>query len=271
MNNAEVLMCPEVTCSKQYPSRGNLNRHIRSSHPQLYDNMIRDKTVHPRATITNVLSEASSVNTINHGNTTPEATVSRTFRCSHEDCQAELSSYEGWIRHRTEIHGKKQHRCNMEDCTLTFARKEQLRSHVNRFHGVIVAPLEEVWSSEMHMQSYLYGPRRKSLKLQSYSDESNHSYSKQACTQIPSQLCGLTPLQQSITRDSQQHATTIDEQLQIHVDSCNKIHGEVFSSDNHTLSTQNVQLESLSQISLLYSDNVTSNQCVTGILSRDMQ
>ena len=259
MNCEKTFKCPEEHCSNKYTCNGNLNRHIRSSHPQLYDLMIKSNTVHPRARTTCALSEASSVNTISHASMalpTTEVTVARTFQCFHADCKAELSTYEGWSRHQTEIHGKKHHLCNIDGCTLTFARKEQLRSHVNRFHGVNVSSAHEVWSTEQHAQSYLYGPRRKSLKLLSNSIESNCNTTKQPGAQSQSQQVDFIPLKDSYNLWSQQDLTNDKEHDRFHYQASTDAQNKFIASDIPPLSTQNMTLATLSQVSNMFSNDV---------------
>ena len=189
MQDEKPFRCEAEHCALAYTCKGNLHRHIRSSHPQLYDVMITSKFVHPRAKTKKALSEASSASSMNDSTTTmlaSELTFTRIFRCHHQNCKAELSTYEGLSRHQSDIHGKKANKCGIDGCNLTFARKEQLRSHMNRFHDITVEPAKDVWSSELHSQSYLYGPRRKSLKLLSVSDESNSNRNTQTYTDLPS-------------------------------------------------------------------------------------
>jgi len=250
MGCVKLFKCNAEGCSSEYTCKGNLNRHIRSSHPEVYDAMITSKSVHPRARTINLLTQASSTSSINHNSAilhTSTVTVSRMFRCDHDHCKAEMSTYEGWSRHQSEIHGKKQNQCNIDGCTLMFARKEQLRSHMNRFHGVTVSPVEEVWSSELHKDSHLYGPRRESLKLLKNADESHSDIRNKTCTQLQSQQADLFQLKDTLPIWSQ---PDLNDHVSFTLAPC-----EVVSQDNSMLLTQNVELASTSQVSNMYSAN----------------
>ena len=118
-----------------------------------------------------------------HDPTTPTSqklavVVTRRFQCQVSGCQAEVSTCEALIRHRQDVHGTKKNVCCIDDCTLAFARKEQLRSHMRLFHCVQVSSLSEAQSDDHRNESYLYGRRRKTSKLSHFHSESDSSIPK---------------------------------------------------------------------------------------------
>ena len=283
-NSDKTVKCTVTGCSSEFSCRGNLNRHIRISHVNVYHQLIASSSVHPRARTISAITEMYSISTNNNKSTNPtlpiasmldssvqdqdhcddsrlqiatEATITRTFRCSHKDCMAELTSHETRIRHEQEVHGNKKHQCNIDGCSQKFARKEQLRSHAKCFHGVVVSSATEVWSTDNHPQSYFYGPRRKCLKmLQTTVEIQNH-----LCTTTQSQevVSGSIPLQ-TVSNTLMEHCTF--ENINEHSDddeeetTVTDYEKGVICTEMPSFLTQTMVLASISQVSNMFSNDI---------------
>jgi hypothetical protein len=137
---------------------------------------------------------------------------------------------------------------------MTFARKEQLRSHVVRFHGANVSPAQEVWGAEQHAQSHMYGHRRKSLKLLSYANERNVVALNLSSTQSQSQPVDYILLQDSRNTWSQQLVMTSQVIGPANDDTSTYVQCNVSSQDTTQLPSQNMTLLSTSQVDKLFSN-----------------
>lgn len=125
----KIYKCHFEGCNKSYLCKMYLSSHITKSHLKQPTSKLDKQCVECNMKFSTVWLKRQH-DEINHDR---KPTETKSYKCTHENCNKEFSTSSKLNRHSL-THGKiKKFRCGYEDCYAEFSRQDHLMNHV-KFH-----------------------------------------------------------------------------------------------------------------------------------------